>query len=103
MLIHEGQWISDGNHSCRVVLRLVALLHFSLISGYGELPVKRCGIVDQNLLTQGRIRSPPRQQVKEMTVVNAKQRRNIIRLAASAGIGMWPVRTPQNPVGIGFD
>jgi hypothetical protein len=52
----------------------------------GELPVESCGIIDQNLLAQGLIRSPRRQQVKEMTVVDAKQWRNIARRAVSSGV-----------------
>ena len=68
-----------------------------------SLAVESCGIIDQNGLAQDRVRGPRRQQVKEMTVVNAKQRRKIARLAASAGVGMRPVRTPQNPVRIRCD
>src|SRR5215469_6549020 len=69
----------------------------------GELTVERCWIIHENRIARGCIWGPLREQVQEMTVVNAKQWRKIARLAAGAGVGMRPVRTPQNPVRVGFD
>src|SRR6516165_9680838 len=69
----------------------------------GELAVESCWIIHENSLAQGCLWGPSRQQVQEMGLVNAKQWRKIARLAASAGVGMRPVRTPQNPLRVGFD
>src|SRR5438552_1179023 len=70
---------------------------------YRSKRVKFRGIVHEDLLSNHGIGCPRRQQVQHEAVVDLEQRRQLGRLASGARIGMRPVRSPEDALGVRRD